>query len=107
MLDKLRHNDFWDCDFIYVYGPVSSRVYYSLGDLADLENDLSNGGSPASGNIALDPVFDSADDGWHLSDLSPVAVKEGGDDSLTGVPDTDKDGNPRTPSWSIGAYEQD
>ena len=92
-------------DLLEEYAIHGKRFFsYRFFDVSAKEGDLSD---KAENNVALDPIFDPADDDWHLSDSSPVVVKEGGDDSLAGMPDTDKDGNPRTIPWSMGAYEQD
>ena len=102
-LEKLKHNDFWEGDYAYVYGPVAPRVYYSLGDLTNLESDL---GDKAANNVAFNPEFDPVGDGWHLSASTPIEVYEGGD-NVQDLPGVDKDGITRTIPWSIGAYEWD
>ena len=69
------------------------------------------------GNVEEDSLFedeiggdeeirDMDDNDWHLTDESPAAVREGGMD-LSGDFTTDRDGNPRTAPWSMGAYEKD
>ena len=55
-----------------------------------------------TGNVTLDTAF--AADGFHLTAGTHADIKGGGKelDEFT----TDKDGNPRTVPWSMGAYEQ-
>ncbi|MFH1829417.1 MAG: Ig-like domain-containing protein [Pseudomonadota bacterium] len=63
-----------------------------------------------SGNVSIDPKFvDQAGDNWHLTSSSPTSVTQGGlDGSAAGWGfTTDRDGNPRTAPWSMGAYEYD
>ncbi len=58
-------------------------------------------------NVKIEPVFvDKENLDWHLTELSPSEVTEGGMD-LSESFTTDKDGNTRTEPWSMGAYEYD
>jgi hypothetical protein len=54
-----------------------------------------------NGSIAPDFIDEAAHD-YHLGSASPVAGCD-----LSGSFSTDRDGNPRTVPWSVGAYEKD
>ncbi len=62
---------------------------------------------PAWHNLVnVDPLFvNAAGNDYHLQASSPA--KEKGTDLSGEIPAFDRDGNPRTPPWSIGAYERD
>jgi hypothetical protein len=116
----VEDNDLWDPDgsntTFYAYRTNGGSLYHSttIGTF--------NGLSWASGNVSDDPVFsdeDGADNDiteiedndWHLTpdpppsgSGSPWSVTTGGQD-LSASFTQDKDGNDRTVSWSMGAYE--
>ena len=87
-------------------------------DATALETLLGGQGTVVGGNVSLDPLFVDADgpdndpatvadNDWRLTGgTTPCLVSQGGLD-LTGIVDTDIDGNPRTPPYSMGAYEHD
>jgi len=62
---------------------------------------------PAWRNLVnVDPLFvNAAANDYHLQAGSPA--KAAGTDLSAEIPAFDRDGNPRTPPWSIGAYERD
>jgi hypothetical protein len=73
------------------------------------------GGIIGVNNITTGPNFvDRPNGNWHLTATTPASVYEGGSTitdvnfpkNTTGNP-IDKDGNPRTTPWSMGAYERD
>jgi hypothetical protein len=100
---ELKNNDIFDCPTALYYDYDASPR--DLTDIADVNamTDITGG---VSGNVSVDPVFVGSGD-FHLSSSSPVSVTEGGLDlSVEGLTE-DKDGNPRTNPYSIGAYEYD
>jgi len=70
-------------------------------------NQLLTYNDPAWRNLVnVDPLFvDAAANDYHLQTSSPA--RSTGTDLSSEIPALDRDGNPRTPPWSIGAYERD
>ena len=105
----LRNNVLFDCPTA-LYGDYGSPLT-SIDDVNNMMDTV------ASGNLSTDPMFVDrdgadndlttfADNDWDLSGASPASVTKGGLD-LSANFDVDVEGNARTVSWSIGAYERD
>ena len=97
---ELTNNNIFSCDYLYHNGdPTIYIVDYN--DLNDPDNTV-GAGNLTEHNISVSVTL-SAD----FRILSPpLSIRQGGAD-LAGFFDDDKDKNPRTVPWSIGAYEYD
>jgi hypothetical protein len=106
----LNNNDFFDCDYPYVYVDAIGDHYGappSQPGVNGMQTRINGEGVPASQNIWADPqLADQAGMDWHLSASSPLSVTEGGL-NLSIIFTTDRDGTTRTAPWSIGAYEKE
>ncbi|MFH1829757.1 MAG: right-handed parallel beta-helix repeat-containing protein [Pseudomonadota bacterium] len=115
---ELKNNDVFDCPTALYYDDESGKGLKWFGPCIVCCPSFSSspplpcndvlttpGGANNVGNFSMDPKFEGPDD-WHLSATSPKEVTKGGLD-LSAEFNTDKDGDPRTPPWSIGAYEYD
>jgi hypothetical protein len=93
---RVKNNDLYGCATVY---------HHAGGDclsVDDMQTYL--GAGCASANVSDEPAFVDADDrDYHLA--GPAVAGAGLD--LSAWFATDRDGNPRTASWSIGAYERD
>ncbi|GEM_PF-1446493 len=78
------------------------QAVYTCSDFQSLTYD-----DPAWRNLVnVDPLFvNAATYDYRLQANSPA--KDKGTDLSAEIPAFDRDGNPRTPPWSIGAYERD
>jgi hypothetical protein len=97
----VRSNDFYNCDPLYrgADGPTS------CASVTAMEAYLTARSVPAADNREEDPVFvDAAAHDYHLAGTSPLGDKGL---NLSAFFSADRDGEPRTPPWSIGAYELD
>jgi parallel beta-helix repeat protein len=105
---ELYHNDLWDSN-------ESTKYLYDQGDFTALSSVNDQG--YAFGNVDFDPDFRDIgggdglvetmeDNDWQLSSTTPGEVKGGGYD-LSDQFDYDKNDDPRTDPFSIGAYERD
>ncbi len=115
----VRNNDFYNY----------TRPYIDEGttNINNLTTNVNNGDYGTDtlanwGNINTNPsvvdidgadnnIHTPADNNWHLQASSPASVRTGAIDLSTeftalGLPIEDRDGNPRTAGWSMGAYEQ-
>ncbi len=100
----VRNNDLFGCPS-GVYFDADSSTY--IADVAGMEADLLAEAVDASGNVSVDPLFvDQAGGDWHFT-AAVAGVTDGAlDGSALGWGfANDKDGNPRTAPWSMGAYE--
>jgi hypothetical protein len=112
----VENNVLWDPDgsgTTYRFFYVDSTSYQ--GTTADINS--FNSLSWAAQNDSVDPALVDADgtdndiatlmdNDWHLDSDSPYEVTTGGQ-SLTDYYMSDKDGQDRTATWSVGAYEFD
>ncbi len=88
-----------------IYSVVLYRDADVAGDILDpLDLTIANTtqGGPAQFNISVPLTLDA---NFRILTLLPAVTEGGADLSITF--DEDKDGNPRTVPWSIGAYEYD
>ncbi|HSV95507.1 MAG TPA: right-handed parallel beta-helix repeat-containing protein [Spirochaetota bacterium] len=96
------NNNIFDCPILY-HDDDPAGIVDDIVDWNQLNDPLNTTqGGPAQFNISVPLTLDA--DFRILA--PPLVVWEGGAD-LTGFLDDDKDENPRTVPWSIGAYEYD
>jgi hypothetical protein len=94
---ELTNNNIYSCDYLYRNGTPALDIT-DFNDL-NLSGNTVEVGDPAEYNISV--VLTLNADFRIIS--PPPAVRDGGAD-LTGFLDDDKDENPRTVPWSIGAW---
>ena len=74
-----------------------------------METDLTAEGITTGNNLLLNPGCVDLNSDWHLTAGTPAAISGSSlnFDSDPDIPNVDRDGNPRTVPWSMGAYELD
>ncbi len=98
---ELTNNNFFNCPVLYRNSaPLIDLLF--IGDVNNPSNTTQGGPASAAMNISVILTLDA--DFRILA--PPLSIRLGGAD-LTGSLNNDKDDNPRTVPWSIGAYEYD